>query len=327
MSNQLPSILKRFYSRFVPSKKFVYVSSSNNVYTNLALEDWIFRNMNFTDQTLLLMWRNDPCVLLGTFQNPWLETDPVILPNIGNGVSLARRRSGGGAVFHDRGNLNLTFFTTVKNYNKKLNLNFIQRVLKKFNIQIDINSRSDLVLNGAKISGSAAKIGVTNAYHHCSLLIDVDKTILKTALESSNLDIKTNATRSTTSDIINIRDKNPSITVTKLINGFTEEYLSSHEDFKLVYPEESVYKGFDNLRNIFSSWDWLYGRCPKFSVSFRKINFVVEKGIIKEVSSEGRTFFQELIGQKFDHNVSFLFKSDSNNDNNFWTYNKIRAGT
>lgn len=130
-------------------KRKVYISNSHDIYTNLALEDCLFNSLTENTQTLLL-YQNEPCVVIGKFQNPWLEANVENL--IQNGVSLIRRNSGGGTVYHDMGNLNLTFFTTKNDYNRKKNLIFIQDVLRKYyNIPAVINKRDDMVVNDCKV--------------------------------------------------------------------------------------------------------------------------------------------------------------------------------
>lgn len=316
--------LKRSYSLISRLRKSVYISLSKNVYTNLALEDWLYKNFDFKNHHFLLLWRNDPCTVIGAFQNPWKETNPSDLPNIGEGVLMARRKSGGGTVYHDNGNLNLSFFTTRKDYNRKGNLEFVQRLLQnKYNLLVDISPKSDLILQGAKTLGSASKLGLNNAYHHCSLLVSVDKTVLEMALLGSNLDIKTTATNSVRSQIINLNESCNAITVENLINEFKEEYLMGTDHFKFVEPKESSFPGLNSLRNELSSWDWLYGRTPKFTVSkflenYGNVELLVEKGKVTNITSihneitvalnEDHQMYREFIGRKFDQYVFSLLK-------------------
>lgn len=305
-------VIKRCFSQIPLPNRSVYVSLSKNVYTNLALEDWLFENTNFNHQNILLIWRNAPCVVIGTFQNPWLETDPSALPHIGEGIQLARRRSGGGTVYHDDGNLNLTFFSSRKDYKRKPNLEFVQKILKeKYELAIDVSSKYDLTLDGAKISGSASKLGLNSAYHHCSLLVNVNKKLLNEALQKSNLLIQSNATKSVRSNIMNLIEKHPSITVERLIKDCKEEYLKDGGDFQFVDPEEIHFPGITFLKNHFTSWEWLYGRSPRFLVlksfeNFGNVTVVVEKGKMTDFVCENYgdvSIFQEFLGRKFDEKV------------------------
>lgn len=91
-------------------KRTVFISQSSDVFANLALEDWLYKNWSFERRNVLLLWRNSPCVVIGRHQNPQVEANLLYLESAG--VPLARRGSGGGAVYHDHGNLNCTFFTT-----------------------------------------------------------------------------------------------------------------------------------------------------------------------------------------------------------------------
>uniref|UniRef100_A0A1B0CZ31 Uncharacterized protein n=3 Tax=Phlebotomus papatasi TaxID=29031 RepID=A0A1B0CZ31_PHLPP len=162
-------------------KKSVFISQSYDIFTNLALEDWIYRNFDFKNHHVLMLWSNNPCVVIGRHQNPWVESNISALER--NGVVLARRNSGGGTVYHDRGNLNCTFFTPRERYNRKYNLNLITRALfREWSIKADISDRDDILFRGKKISGTAAKLGQPNAYHHCTLLVNTNKDQLTQAL-------------------------------------------------------------------------------------------------------------------------------------------------
>lgn len=135
-------------------KKSVFISQSHDIFQNLALEDWLYRNSDFKHNHVLMLWQNDPCVVIGRHQNPWLEANVSNLKNITeNGVQLARRNSGGGTVFHDRGNLNMTFFTPRESYDRKYNLEIIRRaIFREFGLKIEISQREDLVIRNSKVS-------------------------------------------------------------------------------------------------------------------------------------------------------------------------------
>ena len=182
-------------------KKSVFISQSHDIFTNLALEDWIYRNYNFANHHVLMLWINEPCVVIGRHQNPFAEVANVS-ELARKGIVLARRNSGGGTVYHDSGNLNCTFFTARERYNRRYNLNLITRALfREWSIKADISERDDILLQGKKvsqagstpvdisqpltltttrrlsfqISGTAAKLGQPNAYHHCTLLVNSNK--------------------------------------------------------------------------------------------------------------------------------------------------------
>lgn len=136
-------------------KKSVFISQSYDIFTNLALEDWLYRHFDFSHHHVLLLWANEPCVVIGRHQNPFLETN--VSKIMANGIILARRSSGGGTVFHDRGNLNCTFFTPRERYNRKYNLNILTRALfREWAIKADINQRDDIVINEKKVSSLQA---------------------------------------------------------------------------------------------------------------------------------------------------------------------------
>ena len=166
-------------------------SISNNVYHNLAVEDWIHDHMNLEGKPVLFLWRNSPTVVIGRHQNPWQECNLNLMRE--EGVKLARRRSGGGTVYHDMGNINLTFFTTKKKYDRMENLKLVVRALKAVHPHLDVQAteRFDLLVDGQfKISGTASKIGRNAAYHHCTLLCGTDRTFLSSLLKSPYQDRK-----------------------------------------------------------------------------------------------------------------------------------------
>jgi len=261
-------------------KKRFLISSCNDVFRNLAFEDWLYNNENFAHQDILLLWRNSPCVVIGRHQNPWSEVN--LLDAAERGVAVARRRSGGGTVYHDLENLNVTFFTTRKGYDRKRNLSFLVGALKAQwpHLDVAVNSRDDLVAqNGEfKVSGSSAKLGGDTSYHHCTLLIDAQLHALKALLKTPLTITENKATASVPSPVINLRAIDPSLHRDLVIDSIIDHWKNSisHDSSdsliglpsaQLVDPwQETQYPGISELETELRSWSWVYGRTPKFTV-------------------------------------------------------------
>ena len=122
-----------------------------------------------------MLWANSPAVVIGRNQNVWNECDLAELSR--RGVQLARRASGGGTVYHDLGNLNLTFFSTREKFSKEANSAIVAAALNghgRGEWDVRVNERTDLLVSGRKVSGSAYRLNRTTAYHHCTLLVTTD---------------------------------------------------------------------------------------------------------------------------------------------------------
>ncbi|CAL8288428.1 unnamed protein product [Lota lota] len=247
-------------------------SLSTDVFQNLALEDWIHDNVDLQSRNILLLWRNSSAVVVGRHQNPWQECDLRLMRR--SGVPVARRRSGGGTVFHDPGNLNLTFFTSRKNYDRSRNLRVVTGALKALRpgINVQATDRFDILLDGHyKISGTAAKLGRTAAYHHCTLLCSANRRLLSSLLRPTCPGIHSNATASLPSPVQNLLDHDPSLTPDSILHQLAEQYLT---EFGVrggrvvpVQPaDEQTFGGIDRSVAALRSWDWTHGRTPKFSV-------------------------------------------------------------
>lgn len=278
--SSLHKCFQTYYLLKVPSAGFkcatqgglILQSVSQNIYQNLAFEDWIHDNMDLENRQVLFFWRNSSTVVIGRHQNPWQECNLKTMRD--RGIKLARRRSGGGAVYHDPGNINLTFFTNRKKYERMENLHLIVRALKILQPQLDVQAtkRCDLLLNGVfKISGTAAKLGRTAAYHHCTLLCNADKLILASVLKSPYSGIKSNATRSIPALVKNLFEEDPTLTYEMLMGAIAEEYAAQHRidnHIIIINPaDETEFPGIKNKARELQAWDWLYGKTPKFSIN------------------------------------------------------------
>ncbi|XP_041822579.1 lipoyltransferase 1, mitochondrial [Chelmon rostratus] len=249
----------------------VLQSQSTDVYQNLALEDWIDANIDLEQRSILLLWRNRPAVVIGRHQNPWTECNLSAMRTAG--IPLARRRSGGGTVFHDLGNLNLTFFTSKKAYDRQRNLKVITEALRRLRPGLDVQAtdRFDILLNGHfKISGSASRLSRKSSYHHCTLLHSADRSALAAVLCHSCPGIYSNATPSVPSPVANLVDHAPTLQWEELLDALVHQYnaeFSFNAASTLVNPaDDSAFPGLGRAAAELRGWDWTFGKTPKFSV-------------------------------------------------------------
>uniref|UniRef100_A0A183BWE3 BPL/LPL catalytic domain-containing protein n=1 Tax=Globodera pallida TaxID=36090 RepID=A0A183BWE3_GLOPA len=264
----------------------------------------------------LLIWRNSPAVVIGRYQNPWLESDVRFCQ--ANGIRLARRHSGGGAVYHDEGNINISVLTTHEGHSRKRNLQILAHFLNaellcRLSDDVDIgtsrliaNSRDDLLIGkppngGAKVSGTAARIARGRAYHHFTLLVDVGMDALRHSLNSPFKDrIETNASRSVPAKSVgNLaqhikRSTNQLVGTEELVEKVTDcvlrAFISQYESSKLVRwgGEMDKLRGIDEILNNLRSDEWVYGKTPKFTLQLMDNGGAIcveNNGLICESSS------------------------------------------
>lgn len=244
----------------------VYIATSHNPFYNLAVENWLFREM-LTDTPILYLWQNAPCVIMGRAQNPWRECNIDALNN--SNVPIVRRQSGGGTVYHDLGNLNYTIMAKSKDYDKKANLALIVNVLKNCGINAYASERNDIVVTHEgvdyKISGSAFRETKDKSFHHGTLLINADTSKLYHYLHH-NIDdsLTTKGVHSKRSSVINLVAINPEISEQMIRDCFLNQfnhhitYIPEHMENKQVTDEESTLR----------TWQWRFGKTLPFSRSF-----------------------------------------------------------
>lgn len=149
-------------------------SYSTFCYINLALEEYLLDRF---EESFLLFYRNRPTVVIGRNQNPMRETRPGLL--VDKGIRLARRISGGGAVYHDEGNLNFCYLTSKADFDRQFILMVLRDILSDFQVKCEISGNYDLLYEGKKFSGSAFALRKRRALHHGTLLINSDLEALR----------------------------------------------------------------------------------------------------------------------------------------------------
>lgn len=235
---------------------------------NLALEEYLMQN-RAPEACIFYLWQNDKTVVIGKNQNPWRECKVKELE--AEGGKLARRLSGGGAVYHGKGNLNFTFIMPKDDYDVDRQLKVIQNAVNKLGIKAEKSGRNDMTVDGKKFSGNAFLIKKSSAMHHGTLLIAEDLQELGRYLQVSKEKIASKGVKSVQSRVGNLKSINPVITVEdvkeKLIKAFTEEYGGSGE---VVNADDLAREEYQSLIERNASWDWRYGRDMKFDASFEK---------------------------------------------------------
>lgn len=280
--------------------RFVLQSLSTDPYYNLALEDYVFRHTPVNDQFLshrLLFYKNDNCVVIGKNQTVWKE---VFLNNlVQRGYEFIRRLSGGGAVVHDLGNINYSFITSRKDFDREFFNKLIVKWLinKSPGIGLQLNSRGDITLDGNKVSGSAFKIARGKAYHHGTMLIHSDLQNFKGLLKPDNIDgIKWDCSSvdSVRSKVTNIPLEAVQEFIDICVAGFQNHFSSTNNNSNTIpvyYCDQSITIN-DDIQNTISklkSDDWKYLSGPNFSVNIGQgdHNVSVKKGIIVESTIPG----------------------------------------
>lgn len=287
----------------MPSLRLL-ISDSYDPWFNLAVEETLFRHLPAT-QRVLFLWRNADTVVIGRAQNPWKECNTARMEQ--DNVRLARRSSGGGAVFHDLGNTCFTFMAGKPEYDKSISTEIVINALRTLGIDAAASGRNDLEIDTPdgrrKISGSAYKETLDRGFHHGTLLLSADLTRLADYLNPDPKKLQAKGITSVRSRVANLSHLVPGLTHDQICASLSDAFFTHYGErapAEHISPESLPdLPGFMDTFTRQSSWEWNFGQAPAFShlLDHRftwggvELHFDVEKGAI----SRAQVFTDSLI--------------------------------
>ncbi len=271
---------------------------NTNAYFNLAAEEYVLRNFS---QDAFMLWRNEPAVIVGKHQNTLGEINLDFIKE--SDIKVVRRLSGGGAVFHDLGNLNFTFIMNGDDGNLVDFRKFtkpILDVLLKLGIEAKFEGRNDLTIEGKKFSGNAEHVYKKRVLHHGTLLFSSQMADLSEALKINPLKYRDKAVKSVRSRVTNISDHLPQPLEVLEFRDLIMDHIRD------MYPDAVGYdyspddlQSINNLvDNKYSTWEWNFGYSPMYDFQrgikteggHIEFHLNVEKGLIRDIKIYGDFF-------------------------------------
>lgn len=276
------------------------INHSNDPYFNMAVEEYALTTLAKTDDCFLL-WQNRPAIIVGRNQNALEEINREYVEQ--HGIAVVRRLTGGGAVYHDLGNLNFTY--VVHDQGKGFEFHrFSQPVIKAlatFGVKAELSGRNDILIDGRKFSGNAEYRHKNRLLHHGTLLFNSELAVVGAALNVKPQKIASKGVKSVRSRVTNISEyltQQVSLDDFRraLMQATVQEFGTELHDYHLSSDEVSA---IERLRNEkYSTWEWIYGRAPEFNLRKERrfdfgevdVRLNVRDGVIREAHIFGDFF-------------------------------------
>jgi lipoate-protein ligase A len=276
-------------------------SDSTDPYKNLALEQTIFDRLD-RNHNYFMLWQNHNSVIIGCHQNTVEEINTAFIRE--RNITIARRLSGGGAVYHDLGNLNFTFITDAENMES---LDFsafcipIQKALLSFGVKVEITGRNDMTVDGKKFSGNSQYIKQNRVMHHGTILYDSDLNMISQALNVSKDKIESKGIKSIKSHITNIRPYMKKDVSIDIFWESLQKYMFAEYNMKELILPKVVEKEVERLRKtVYSQWSWNYGASPSYNLKKeRRIEGCGKIEILLDIAKEGLIQNMTIYGDFF----------------------------
>lgn len=274
---------------------YFYNIDSTDPYYNLAFEEYILKN--YSEDSYFLLWQNANTIVIGLHQNTIEEINREFVDK--NKINVIRRTTGGGAVYHDLGNLNYSFIT---DYNEKEHISmnfFINPIIESLNnmgIKAISSERNDILIDNKKISGSAQRLYKNRILHHGCILFNSDLSVLSQSLKVKPEKFQSKSVKSVRNRVANISDF---LNMPKNIYDFKKCILDSISKNNEIENFNLTKKDIENINelkeNKYKTWEWNYGRSPKFNITNARkfedgiveVYLLVENGFINSCSIYG----------------------------------------
>ena len=291
-------------------------NTSTNAYFNLAMEEYFLKN---TTEDVFMLWRNESAIIVGKNQNTLSEINYEYVKE--NNIKVVRRQSGGGAVFHDLGNINFTFISCNDNSFsdfKRFTMPIIE-CLEDLNIHAEFSGRNDLLIDNQKFSGNAQYNYKNKVMHHGTLLFSSQINDLSSALKVKPSKFEGKGVKSVKSRVTNISNHlKKSMTVLEF-KDYLMNFINNKDENNHFYElsDHDINEINKLVDEKYSTWHWNFGHSPKYSLNNEvkypggniEFSLNVDKGIINEIKFFGDFFFNKDVS-----NIEDLLKNVMHNE-------------
>lgn len=274
-------------------------SPSTDPYFNLALEQYVFDHLG-QEQPCFMLWQNDNTIVVGKHQNTIGEINPAFVKE--HGIRVARRLSGGGAVYHDMGNINFTF--VAKHDGDSFNFSTfcipVINALESMGVPAEVSGRNDMTIHGQKFSGNSQYVKHGHIMHHGTIMYDSDLSVVAKALNVPKDKIESKGLQSVRSRITNVKPHVQGDFTTQQFFNRLKDFMFKQYPLQTYTLSEEDIKAVQTLQQtVYSQWAWNYGASPAYKMHKERrvegcgkleIYMDVQDGILKDLAFYGDYF-------------------------------------
>lgn len=273
-------------------------NSCTDPYFNLALEQYVFDRLA-VKKDFFILWRNDNAIIIGKHQNTMEEINAAFVK--ANSIEVVRRLSGGGAVYHDLGNVNFTF---IAHHGGGFDFSTfcypVMKALRSLGVEVQLSGRNDMSIDGRKFSGNSQYVKHGRVMHHGTIMFDSNLDMVERSLKVPEDKFLSKGFKSVRSRVTNVKPHlSQSISTIEFMDHL-QGFMS--EEFRLI-PYDLRKEDLNAVRKlqkeVYDRWEWNYGESPQYQIVKRRrvdgvgqieIHLDVEKGVIKKAAFYGDYF-------------------------------------